>query len=42
MTFTIEKEDDEESLNLNVCDILNRLPHHVKGAPVFIEHTQVY
>lgn len=42
-TFMIASfEDNNESKSINVDDILNSLPNHTKGAPVFIEPNQIY
>lgn len=41
MTFTIESNKDfEKDFDINVADILNELPDHTKGTPVFIEPNQ--
>lgn len=40
MTFSLEKvenPDQDEMQKLNIKELLNNLPDHVKGAPVFIE-----
>lgn len=43
MTFTIEPEKSlEKNFDINVADVLNELPNHVKGTPVFIEPNSIH